>query len=489
MQKYPVKASSISREKLISHMQTDTNKSMQTPSITDGVHKLSKIEMILFIVLIFVFALYSVFIAINLEVQIIPDEPAHFLFSKYYATTLGIPPDIPETYSLGWYISHNPFLYFWINARVINLVRMINPSVNDTSLLHILRLLSSLYTIGTLVFLLKLSCLIIPKKGWRILPVFLLSNTLMFVFLSGGVNYDNMAIFFSMASVYYLTLVFTGRDYQKNTLRSVIYICLGCLVKFTILPLALPMFLAWFLFTVHKRKDIFPLQFRETQTILMTVVLFILLLGNLLIYGHNIIVFGSITARCSDILTETQCALDPYYLRAKQFGPEGPMGLIQAVEKGYPHPVTYLFDFWIKDMFSKIYGILGHKVYFPAHIIPFYQLFYLMIMCLSFLSWKDVSFSRGSLIFIVLFYLTVVFITNYKSELAHTFQHVAGIQGRYLFPIIGPLYVLVGYTLSRLPNKVLRFTVLAITLILFFAGGPFKFVKLYANVFSDWFIR
>jgi len=249
------------------------------------------------------------------------------------------------------------------------------------------------------------------------------------------------------------------------------------------------MFLAWFLFTVHKRKDIFPLQFRETQTILMTVVLFILLLGNLLIYGHNIIVFGSITARCSDILTETQCALDPYYLRAKQFGPEGPMGLIQAVEKGYPHPVTYLFDFWIKDMFSKIYGILGHKVYFPAHIIPFYQLFYLMIMCLSFLSWKDVSFSRGSLIFIVLFYLTVVFITNYKSELAHTFQHVAGIQGRYLFPIIGPLYVLVGYTLSRLPNKVLRFTVLAITLILFFAGGPFKFVKLYANVFSDWFIR
>lgn len=155
--------------------------------------KQSKAELFLLLVLLLVFLAYSVFIAIRLDTGISPDEPAHFIFSKHYSTTWGKPPDTLETYSQGWYIEQNPFLYYWTNGRIINLTQLINPSVTDATLLLILRLLSSLYSTGTLIFLYLLSKLIIHKAWWRLLPVFLLSNTLMFVLLSGGVNYDNLA--------------------------------------------------------------------------------------------------------------------------------------------------------------------------------------------------------------------------------------------------------------------------------------------------------
>lgn len=457
---------------------------------TDAANKqsLSKVELFVLIVLIIIFSLYSFNIAINLGNHIIPDEPSHFLFSKHFATTYGVPADTPGTYSRGWYIAHNPFLYYWINARVINLAQVIQPTINDTSLLRILRLLNSLYSIGTLIVLNKLSCLIIPKKGWRLLPVFLLTNTLMFVFLSGGVNYDNLANFFSMASVFYLVRVLSDHNYLKNSLLSMIFMCLGCLVKFTILPLAFALFLIWSMFTIFRRKSIFPLRIQGTKTIALVAVLSILIFGNLQIYGHNLIVFGSLTPNCTDLLTKSQCAFDPYIQRAQEYGPEGPMSLIEAVQQGFPHPLTYLFDFWIKDMFVKIYGIAGHKVYVPAHIIPFYQLFFLGALCLSFWSWKNVSFSRGSLLFFIIFYITVLFIKNYRTELSHTFHHFA-IQGRYLFPVIGLVYTLVGYTISQVSSRVLRYATLISTIVLFLAGGPLKFIKLNNTVFINWFIH
>ena len=449
---------------------------------------MSNAELCVFILLIVIFAFYSFSIAIKLGDHIIPDEPSHFLFSKHFATTFGIPADTPETYSRGWFISYNPFLYYWINARVINLAQLINPAIHDSFLLRILRLLNSLYTVGTLVFLTKLSCLIIPKKWWRLLRVFLLTNTLMFVFLSGGVNYDNLANLFAIAGVYYLVRVFNGRSYLKNSLAWMIFICLGCLVKFTILPLALSMFLIWLVYSFHKRKSIFPVSIRNTKTTALILLLSILIIGNILIYGHNLIVFRSITPVCNDILTKSQCDLDPYIQRARTYAPDGPMTLVEAVRQGYPHPLTYLFDFWIKDMLIKIYGIAGHKSYAPVKMIPFYQLFFLSLLCLAFSSWKGVSFSRGSLLFIIAFYVAVVFVTNYKSELNHTFNHFA-IQGRYLFPVIGLFYTLVGYTLSQVSNRVLRYAFLITTILLFLVGGPLNFIRLYATKFAEWFIN
>ena len=74
-----------------------------------------------------------------------------------------------------------------------------------------------------------------------------------------------------------------------------------------------------------------------------------------------------------------------------------------------------------------------------------------------------------------------------NGGLSSCLKHFA-LQGRYLFPIIGLVYGLVGYTQSLIKNRTLRIVVLALTLILFFVGGPIKFITRYEGVFSSWFL-
>jgi len=133
------------------------NNYMESPSV--AIHQeviTSKVQKRILVIYLLFFAVASVYIALHLVEGIIPDEGAHFIFSKVYATTWGIPPDSPETYELGWYIAHNPFLYHWINGRIINLVQVISPTASDWDLLIVLRLTSVLYSLGTLFFVICL---------------------------------------------------------------------------------------------------------------------------------------------------------------------------------------------------------------------------------------------------------------------------------------------------------------------------------------------
>jgi len=433
------------------------------------------------------FAIASVYVALNLAEGIVPDEKAHFIFSKVYASTWGIPPDSPETYSQGWYIAHNPFLYHWINGRIINLVQVISPTASDWDLLVVLRLTSVLYSLGTLIFCYFLAKELIRKPWWPLLPVFLLANTLMFVFISGGVNYDNLVNLLCMAGLYFLVRVFNGKDYFTNSLAWLICICLGCLAKYTVLPLALFSFITWLVYTLRQRKAIFPLTKLSKGQIALLCMLILLVVGNLAIYGYNLVIYRSVLPSCPDLLQPAQCDLSPYHARWEKYGLPQKLSLIGSIQQGYPDPVTYFIDFWIKDMLTKTYGILGHKTYYPAHIITFYHLFYVGMLLLAARYWRHPPYAIWRAVFIILGYSLVVFVTNYNSELTNGFKHFV-LQGRYLFPIIGLVYGLVGYTQSQIKNRTVQLVVLALTLILFFVGGPIKFITRYEGVFSTWFL-
>ena len=444
-------------------------------------------KIVLLFIIIF-FASCSIFIALNLAEGIIPDERAHFIFSKVYATTWGIPPDSPETYSQGWYIAHNPFLYHWINGRVINLIMLFNPLASDWQLLVGLRLTSVLYSLGTLYFCYLLAKELIRKPWWPLLPVFLLANTLMFTFLSGGVNYDNLVNLLCMAGLYSLMRAFNGKDFTTNSLAWLVCVCIGCLAKYTVLPLALFSFIAWLVYTIRQRKTtIFPLSKLTKGQIALLCVLILLVVGNLAIYGYNLVVYRAILPSCSDILQPAQCNLSPYHMRWEKYSLGQKMTLTESIQAGYPDPLTYFVEVWVKNMLTKTYGILGHKTYYPSHIITFYRLFYLGMLLLAARYWRRPPYAIWSAVFIILGYALVVFITNYNSELSYGFKHFA-LQGRYLFPIIGLVYGLVGYTQSLIKNRTLRIVVLALTLILFFVGGPIKFITRYEGVFSSWFL-
>ena len=62
-----------------------------------------------------------------------------------------------------------------------------------------------------------------------------------------------------------------------------------------------------------------------------------------------------------------------------------------------------------------------------------------------------------------------------------------GVQGRYIFPVIGILHILIAYNISKIPNNLLRRSFTAFTLILFLWGmwgSPLlSFIKLSTEVF------
>ena len=87
-------------------------------------------ERLILAALLLAFVACAGLLAFNLKQGIVPDENAHFIFAKHYAGTLGIPPDVPQTYAQGWYIAHYPFLYHWLSGRVINLTQLLQPAAS-----------------------------------------------------------------------------------------------------------------------------------------------------------------------------------------------------------------------------------------------------------------------------------------------------------------------------------------------------------------------
>jgi len=99
--------------------------------------------------------------------------------------------------------------------------------------------------------------------------------------------------------------------------------------------------------------------------------------------------------------------------------------------------------------------------------------------------WKKTNHLQNLLIFILVCYLIYVFQLNYSYELRYNFKHFA-IQGRYLLPVIGPLYALLIDAFLRMRSITLKRLTIALSVILYFAGGLGVFIFRYAEVFAHW---
>jgi hypothetical protein len=431
----------------------------------------------------------SLFLALNLQTGIIPDEPAHFIFSKHFASTWGIPPDTPKTYSWGIYIEQNPFLYHWINGRIINAVNLFEPAASDWQLLVTLRLLNVLFSLGTVLFCFMLSRELIKDPWWQLVPIFLLTNTLMFVFLSGGVNYDNLANLFSSAGLLFFVRVFTRNNFIKNSLAWIIMIGLGTLVKFTILPLGLAMSLVWLLFLNKFRRNIFPIELWNHGEIVLTCLTLVILAGNFAIYGINLIRYQTLTPPCREILSEEQCETSIFERRAREIARPSKISIEESIAQGYPSPIKYAAVDWVYNMLMRSFGMIGHKSYFPIQIISLYQILFYGMLLLGLINLfyrRRVSLVNLSLLWIIIFYASVLLIKNYSSELLHNFTHI-GFQGRYIFPVITIIYVLYAKVIKSTPIWVPRMFILVVTIIVFFYGGPITLLKGYNSFLTDWF--
>lgn len=444
-------------------------------------------EQIVLLLILAVFIAFSIFISIRLKAGIAPDETGHFLFSKLFSETWGIPKDSAESITTGWVIKGRPFVYYWVNGRMINIITLLHPGITDSQLLTILRLTNIFYSTTAMILLYLTSKEMIKNRWLKILPVFLLANTLMWVFLSGAVNYDNMANMFCFAAILFFVRAYKGEDFQKNSLLWISMIALGCLVKYTILPLAGMMALMW-LITGKLKQQFTGLKnaWNEKMGILILVA-GILTLSVIMLYGSNLINYRSLTPNCIDAMDAGTCALDPMAVRYHEQALPQKLTILESIRQGYPNPLEYIFYTWIPKMLVRIHGILGHLIYYPSHIIIVFYLLYVWYSMLGFKYYENSKVLSRGLTLLLLLYGGILLRMNYNSELIYGFKNIA-MQGRYIFPVIGIAYILMGRIVEFVKSKAVFWLTISMTILLFFISGPIKFLVHSQTIFIDWFL-
>lgn len=421
------------------------------------------------ILLLIIFAISAAFFAINLRTGIMPDEEEHFFWSNHFATTWGLPENTPQTYIFGP-IEHKPVLYYWLNGRIINLLGLFNANGNALVTLVVLRLVSVFYSLLTVIVVYLSARELIESPWWRLFVVFCLTNTLMFIFLSGGVSYDNLTNLLSAASLYFLIRVLNKKPFYTNSLGWLILTCIGSLVKITVLPLAFISGLAWLWFIFRERANI---DFRPRWNLtlaLLAIVAFVLVTTNLSFHGWNLLTYHTLQPKCNQILTDEQCLQDKLIIRAQTINLPKKLTLLDVYKQGYPDPAEWFMDTWSVLMLRMVYGIFGHKAYIPDFIMTVYRLLFAWWLVVILRSFKKPTYVTGALLISIVFYTAVLLFKNYNSELTTGFKQIA-IQGRYIFPVIGPIYLLMTYYLASFPHTRLRRATTLVAILVFLWGA------------------
>jgi hypothetical protein len=424
-----------------------------------------------------VFVLYFLvfgFIMVNHGGQ--PDQTTHVYYSSRYADTWGMPKEDPESY---YYTTDNEYLYYWINGKAARLYHFL---IHDDSSIDrlIWRLISMLMSTGTLYYIYKLTSKVTGNRWGGVLAAFFCANTLMFVFISGGVSYDNMMSLASAAALYHLICLLQQEDYVKNTAGMGIWLCLGSLAKNQVALLAFILFWVWLVFSIYKRKTI-QLQFSR-RNITWTVLLALLFGLFLQFYGGNLIKYHRPIPSCSQVKDPNVCTAFSYRREQRQ---KVDYKELWGNRNEVVGPFEYALNYWLFNTLSGIWGIISHKSYVPRFIISLHG--YLILWAAFCLAryWKKEDVVSATLLFIVLSYAGYVFFMNYNHELHYNFRHYA-VQGRYLFPVFGAFLALVTNAFLSIRPLFLKRLTLSLAIILYFAGGLGTFIFRYSDVFNSW---
>ncbi len=444
---------------------------------------------VVLILLLVIFISYSIYLALNLETGYIPDEGYRYEVSMYFSQTWGIPDEVPITQSTGEEQHRNPFMGYWIFGRALNVISLVNPNASDRQSLVALRMVNSLFALGTAWVTYLISKEVIKNKWMQLLPVFMLTNTLMFVFLSGGVSYDNPANFFCTLGIYFFICVLKDKAFLTNSLAWMICIAFGALIKHTALPLAAALFVCWLVYVFVNKVRLSIDNTSNKPLFYFLALLLIVVAGfNFYLYGVNLIKYHSLKPNCYDTFSAEVCDESVFIVRHREIGLPEKLTVVEAFKQGFPDPIRFTFDIWIREMLKRIFGIMGGAGdYFPINITYFHIALYWIIL-LAFRHVRKPTYIIKALLLTFAFYCIVLIYTNYDSELAYGFYKYVALQGRYLFPVISIGFVLVTYVIEQVKNRFVQLSTVMALVVLFLYSGPIRFIWYHDSVFANWFV-
>lgn len=453
------------------------------------------------------FVLRLVYFAIAVHHSAPPDEPTHFervvYFSQFWCLPSGLPGD-GESHL--WSLRYHPPLYYLLAGKFL----LLNMMSGDELLF--VRFFNGLLSLMTVWYGWRFIKLTSTNPLVHVVFLVMITNTLMFSFLSAAVNYDNAVNLIAAASIYYLVRYFkfgTARDF----LCLLVALLLGTLTKVTMLPFG---FVAALAVLVHGRRNIRERAAELIQSVisgsyvlkgaLMAVVLLIGLNG--LLYGSNLLRFGHLVPSSDQVISPAdlgaaavesrnsiyegflrgELTLEEAKARAKEVkDPAASLDVLNLINyeawrqenEGPFVPmsrIAYVVP-WSKIMLYSTFGVLGHSVAFKSFSghIPYLLIFGLAALSFLFQSLnRRVEATDYLLGAMFCFYVVVLMqLVNYATYVDYQLLHIS-VQGRYLFPFLVPVYALTArYLLTFGTARVQSAVAIAVVLVFIYGDFPF----------------
>lgn len=432
------------------------------------------------VLILFIFQAY--YFVFTLKIGMPADEEHHILVSLMHKDSLN--PFIEEPEILGQFItiSTTPFLYHYLLGLLSNL------NFYNLPLAIVMRLFNPMLSLATLIIVYKTSYLITKDKCKSLLSMILLASTLMFVFSSGVVNYDNLANLISISSIYFFIRFFQNFKFQ-DLLNLVIIVLLGFLTKFTIFPLAfiISLLTLWVIiknrYKIKKGLRDFWKNTHKIKKGLYFLTLIIVTSLFAMLYGKNIIKYHSFIPGCDVVASHEECY--EYSFSYKVYYD----GFVSDIDNDADMDSINDVKEWIRINLTSIFGTLTHRgTFFRIYsIIPFTIIVALAIFgFLRSIANKERIKAEIVLVGIIfIFYGLVLFYHNYNEYLASSVWN--GTQGRYFFPVWPLLYIIIAqYALNFKKNLYKQLIILIFFIVTIFTSfGIYYFFKP-ADYQLDW---
>jgi len=421
------------------------------------------------------------FIAMTTSRAVAPDETAHLSRVKIYAEG-GVTPFIHQTeatYYLGAVEQQPNYLFHYVMSMPY---RFMPDAWSPNTKIVLLRLINMVFVLCGLVVFSRTVRRLTRSTLVQNLSVFMLSNTLMFVFLAGVLNYDNLFFLTTCVAFYYLVKLLQKFSLQ-DFLKLGIAVAIALLTKFTFVPLAVMFAIVLIVRYCRELRSVWQTSKTEIKEyrkpLIILAILFALVFGFFAErYVGNFIKYGSYRPKCENVLGHEKCLSSALYRRNLSF---------KDKEVTQKIPNEQFVAKWMLRTKETIFGIMGHHSLAQAPLIKYGSLVVIAVMLFAFV--RTVS-PRDSTMFyliaIILMYVGALIIHNHNLFQRSQIFGMA-LQGRYIFPVLGMIYFVGNFFVERLmrKNRVAYASYALFVVVLFFASALPAYIYVTSSI---WFM-
>jgi len=465
-------------------------------------------------ILLAYFGARLVFFALNIAAFVPPDEVTHAGICKIFSKSFLLPDNSPDTYEFGL-VTNIPWLYYWTMGKLLHL------NFFGVSDLVFLRLLNIPLAFGTVWYAVRLLRLLTTNRLTLLLLVVVMTNTPMFSFLSASVSSDNLTNLLAAMAFYYLFAFFRERS-TSLLVASLLCQLAGCLTKITFLPLVLALnvllLILGFRYLITLPAAIMHYCRTSVQRTLLSIVLLLITTGlNLHLYAGNYLLYGGLNLEMKDVLSNQAAMQNRTNARGlifKQYK-EGRISYMDALiltgEIKHPgdkadtfyllmnfqqlkhNPALWLgpIDYakvWARIMLSTIFGIKGHLQIYKGAVAMMAIYAVIGLTCLGFvMRWrprKDGWLPPTLMTVAIMYTGYLMYYFNYGSYKTYGEPSLT-VYGRYLFPVMTPVYVVMCYYFLYLFRSGYGRWMLALATAVFFISYDFPWFLL--NTTPEWY--